>query len=90
MRVVTTAAVVMGLLIVVGVAVIATTVISRMSGGGAPVASVLLDEPEGTGIMGVAMAPDRMAVHLRGGGPDRVVLMDTKTGRIVNRTGLSR
>lgn len=88
-RAVTVAAVVMGLLIVAGVAVIATTLVSRMSGGGTPVASVLLDEPMGTGIMGLALAPDRMAVQLRGGGPDRVVVVDTRTGRIVNRTGLS-
>jgi len=84
------AAVVMGVLIVAGVAVIATTLVTRMSGGGAPVASVVLDEPVGTGIAGVALGPAGMAVQLHGGGPDRVVLVDTKTGRIVNRTGLGR
>ena len=87
---VTVAAVVMGVLIVAGVAVIAVTLVTRMSGAGASVVSVVLDEPVGTGITGVALASDRMAVQLRGGGPDRVVVVDTKTGRVVNRTGLGR
>ena len=90
MRAVTAAAVVMGILIVAGVAVIAATLVSRISGAGAPVASVLLDEPAGTRITGVAMAPDRLAVSLGGAGPDRVVLVDTRTGRVVNRTALAR
>ena len=89
-RAVTVAAVVMGILIVAGVTVIAVTVATRMSGAGTPAASVLLDEPEGTHITGVALAQDRLAVQLSGAGPDRVVLVDTKTGRMVNRTALAR
>jgi hypothetical protein len=38
----------------------------------------VLEEPEGTRIAGIAAAQDRIAVQLRGGGPDRVVLVDPR------------
>ena len=78
----------MGVLIVAGVAVIGVTLVSRMSPGGAPIASVLLDEPVGTHIVASALAADRLALQLGGGGPDRVVLVDTKAGRVLGRVQL--
>ena len=73
----------MGVLIIAGVAVIAVTLANRMSAVGAPIASEVLNEPTGS-----ALAPDRLAVTLQGGGPDRVVLVDTKAGRVLGRIGL--
>jgi hypothetical protein len=50
----------------------------------------VLDEPAGTHIAGVSMLPDRLAVQLQGGGPDRVVVVDSRSGRVIARVGLSR
>jgi Family of unknown function (DUF6476) len=51
--------------------------------------SATLAEPEGTRIVGVSEGGDRLAVHLQGGGPDRVVLVDPRTGAVVGRVGLA-
>ncbi len=83
----------MGVLIVAGVTGLVVTMMQRMSAVSAPNASataLALDEPEGTRIAGAALGPDRMAVQLSGGGPDRVVIVDTKSGRVVGRVGLAR
>ncbi|MBC7802038.1 MAG: hypothetical protein H7Z10_15590 [Gemmatimonadaceae bacterium] len=84
------AVVVMGILIVAGTVGLAVVVAGRMSSGSTPIASVLLDEPEGTRIAGAAAAPDRVVVQLQGGGPDRVVVVDTRSGRVLGRVGLAR
>lgn len=91
------AVVAMGVLIVAGVGVMGVTLVNRMSAygggnaspGGGGAASVLLDEPEGTRIVSVSLAPERLVVQLQGGGPDRVVLVDTKAGRVLGRVGLA-
>ena len=79
----------MGVLIIAGVAVIAVTLINRISPAAGPIASVLLQEPAGTRILGTALAPDRLAVTLGGAGPDHVVLIDTKAGHILGRVDLA-
>ena len=86
--------VVMGVLIVAGVAVLGTALVSRMSGGsmgsgsGGPV-EVKLTEPAGSHITAASLAPDRMAITVVGGGAeDRVVLVDTKAGRVLGRVRL--
>lgn len=84
------AVVAMGVLIVAGVLVLGVVLVSRMSPPAGTIASVLLDEPAGTRIAGASVAPDRMAVQLQGGGPDRVVVVDTKLGRVLGRVGLTR
>lgn len=89
MRALLVATVVMGVLIVAGVAVIGTALFTRVAVPAAGPDAVLLEEPAGTRINGVALAPDRMAVQLSGAGPDRVVVVDTRTGRVVNRTALA-
>jgi Family of unknown function (DUF6476) len=88
--------VVMGVLIVLGTVTLVVLVLQR-AGGGARVAvpagvsvAQLLDEPAGTSIAGIALAQDRLAVHLHGGGPDRVLLLDPHTGAISLRVGLAR
>jgi hypothetical protein len=80
---------VMGVLIVVGVATLAIAIVRRLAD---PVstASLVLDEPPGTRISGVSAAGDRLAVLLLGGGPDRVLLLDARSGRVVGRVGLAR
>ena len=83
----------MGVLIVVATTVLVVLIAHRLGGGaqaGRPVAaaSVLLDEPAGTRIVGIAAAGERLAVQLQGGGADRVVLVDPRNGDVVGRIGL--
>jgi Family of unknown function (DUF6476) len=91
MRALQAAVIVMGVLIVAGVATIVVTVVSRLSGGGAGAAATqaLLDEPAGTRIAGASVAADRVAVQLQGGGSDRVVVVDTRSGHVIARIGLA-
>lgn len=84
------AVVVMGVLIVAGVVMLGVALTQRMSSSGGGIASLLLDEPVGTRIAGTSMAPDRLAVVLQGGGADRVVVLDTRSGRVLGRVGLAR
>ncbi len=49
----------------------------------------MLDEPAGTHIAGVSTSADRLAMQLQGGGPDRVVVVDLRTGRVVARAALA-
>ena len=93
MRAVKIATIVMGVLIVLGTTVILVTIVKRtMSGPAAPekAFAAVLDEPVGTGIAGIAASGDRLAVHLHGGGTDRVVLINPSSGAIVGRIGLAR
>ncbi len=89
MRALKVLVVVMGVMIVVGVAVVAVTIVRRVAatgGGTPPVAAsalpsrVVLDQPPGTRIAGIAATSDRLAVRLEGGGPDRILLLDPRTG----------
>jgi hypothetical protein len=85
------AVVVMGVLIVAGVAVLAVALTQRVGtlvavGAAAP---VVLDEPAGTHIAGVSALPDRLALTLQGGGPDRVVVVDSRSGRVLGRVSLA-
>jgi hypothetical protein len=79
----------MGVLIVLGVGVIGVTIARRMAAAPGGAAAVL-DEPAGTRIAAVAGAGERLAVLLQGGGPDRVVLVDPRTGAVSGRVGLAR
>ncbi len=91
MRALLVAVIVMGVLIVAGVATIAVTVVSRLSGSGAAgvATRAMLDEPEGTRIAGLSVAADRVAVQLQGGGADRVVVVETRTGHVIARIALA-
>lgn len=85
------AAVIMGILIVVGTGVIIVTVVKRMGGGSAPSnVTVVLDEAEGTRIIGIAAMSDRLAVLMQGGGPDRIVLIDPHSGAQAGAVTLAR
>jgi hypothetical protein len=81
--------VVMAVLIVVGTTVLLGVIIRRIGSPALPTqVAVLLDEPAGTRIAGIAAVGDRLAVRLEGGGADRVVLLDTRTGVVAGRIGL--
>ena len=82
--------IVMGVLIVGGTAVLGVVLARHMGGGSAAPFAVLLDEPSGTRIAGIAGAGDRLAVQLQGGGPDRLVLIDARSGATAGRVALSK
>ena len=98
MRALQAAVLVMGVLIVAGFGVVVVTVVHRLGSSGgaysaasaAPAASVILDEPAGTRIAATSTAADRLALTLAGGGPDRVVVLDTRSGRVIARASLAR
>ena len=94
MRAVRFAAIAMGVLIVLGTTVILVTIIKRTVSGPAALPekayAAVLDEPEGTTIAGIAQVRDRLAVQLRGGGADRLLLIDPGTGTVVGRLSLKR
>jgi hypothetical protein len=88
------AVVVMGVLIVAGFALLVGVLVSRVGGGSSsgravPVAATL-DEPAGTRIASVAASAERLVVSLQGGGPDRVVVLDLRDGRVLARATLMR
>ncbi len=90
MRALKAAVVIMGVLIVAGVVGLGVALTQRLSGQAGTNASVVLDEPVGSRIVGASVSPDRMAVQVQGGGPDRVVMVDTKAGRVLGRVSLAR
>jgi hypothetical protein len=80
----------MGILIVVGTAVVAVTIVQRSGLAASQVmADVVLGEPPGTHISGVASLGDRVAITLTGGGPDRVAIIDLHRGSVAGRISLA-
>ncbi|MBW4090557.1 MAG: hypothetical protein HIU82_05540 [Proteobacteria bacterium] len=92
MRVLTAATIAMGVLILLGTTVLVVTIIHRAAGPApaAPVGPIalVLHEPAGTAIAGIAGAGGRLAIALHGGGPDRVVLVDPRSGVVAGRIAL--
>ncbi len=95
MRALKIVTIVMGVLILGGTAVMIAAIVKR--GGISPPAAVpgrafstVLDEPSGTSIAGVVQEGGRVVVTLRGGGVDRVVVVDAVSGTVVGRIGLGR
>jgi hypothetical protein len=87
----------MGVLILVGMAVIIVTIVKRATSPAAGPAGVpgetfatVLNEPAGSAIVGIAQVRDRLAVQLRGGGLDRVLLIDPASGAVVGTISLAR
>lgn len=90
MRALKVAVIVMGVMIVLGVVGLGFA-LTRVVFGVPPVlTSTTLDEPAGTRIASISALPDRLAVQLSGGGPDRVVVIDLRSGRLIARTTLTR
>ena len=84
--------IVMGVLIVAATTLLVVLIVRRIGGAApaVPVAQIatVLDEPAGTHIAAIATAGDRLAVQLQGGGADRVVLVDPRSGDVVGRIAL--
>jgi hypothetical protein len=82
----------MAIMIVAGVVVLGVTIMRRLSGppGGMVSAAVVLDEPAGTRIVGFASLPDRLVIQLQGGGPDRILFVDPRSGQALGRLVLAR
>ena len=51
---------------------------------------MVLDEPAGTRIGGIAAVSNGLAVLLQGAGPDRIVLVDPRTGKEAGTIALAR
>ena len=94
MRALKIATIAMGVLIALGTTVVVVTIVKRTMSGPAGLPdrtfAAVLDEPAGTGIVGIASVRDRLAVQLHGGGADRVLLIDPASGAIVGRVSLTR
>jgi hypothetical protein len=90
MRMLKLAVVVMGVLIFAGVTLLSVVVARRSLSVPGPLAPVVLDEPAGTHIVGVSTLSDRLVLRLQGGGADRVVVVDLRSGGVVGRVGLAR
>lgn len=86
MRALKAAVVIMGVLIIVGVMFVGTVIVRRSLApapgtAGTRVAEMVLDEPPGTHIAEISPLPEGTALRLEGGGPDRVVVVDLRSGR---------
>jgi hypothetical protein len=90
MRMLKAAVVVMGVLILAGVTVLVVVIVGRLSAPAGPPMRAVLDEPAGTRIVAISALPDRLALQLQGGGPDRVVVLDMRSGRELGRAMLAR
>lgn len=80
----------MGVLIVAGTLTIGLTVVHRSLAVPPVAANAVLDEPAGTRIAQVLSVSEGLALRLEGGGPDRVVVVDVKTGKVAGRAMLAR
>lgn len=91
-RALVAASAVMALLIVAGGGLL-VAMLARRTLAPAPVeggvADVRLAEPPGTRIAGASGPPEAVVLRLEGGGPDRVVVVDSRSGRTLGRIGLA-
>lgn len=88
LRVLKVAVIAMGVLIVAGVATLATLIAGRVAPSRGHVRDVRLGEPSGTGVANATLSGDRVLLVLRGGGPDRIVVLDSASGQVLARIGL--
>ncbi|ABI61748.1 hypothetical protein [Granulibacter bethesdensis] len=79
------AVILMGVLIIAGVVALAILIPQRMGGAGwfqQGAQSISVPAPSGSRIASVGLSDKRLALHLQGGGPDRVVIVDMATGAV--------
>ena len=82
---------VMGVMIVAGMVTLGMLLAQRLASPPADrVGSIMLDEPAGTEMVSVVPMGDALLVQLRGGGPDRAVLVEARSGKVLGRIGLAR
>ena len=89
MRALLTAVIVMGVLIVAMTATLAVVIVRRLAVAPTLLAQAMKEAP-GTHMQAIAPAGDRLAVLLQGGGADRIVLLDPRSGQVVGRIGLAQ
>ncbi len=76
----------MGVAIVVATAALGVLIARRLSPAGAGTSfTSTLRQPDGTHLVAIAGVQDRLALWLQGGGADRVVLIDPRTGAVSGR-----
>ena len=85
LRALKVAVVAMGVLIVAGVATLATMIVRRVAPSPTEARAVRLGEPSGTAVASATLAGDRVLLTLHGGGPDRLVVLDLASGRVLAR-----
>lgn len=90
MRALTIAVGGMGVLIIGATIALVVLVVQRVAGPGGATVSAVLDEPAGTRIAAAEASPDWIMLHLQGGGADRVVVVDPRSGRVLTRVALPR
>ena len=90
MRALQAITIIMGIMIVGGTVTLAVLIVQRLKAVPAAPASLLLDQPGGTHIAGIASVSDRVALLLQGGGPDRVILIDPRSGALAGQVRLAR
>ena len=90
MRVLQALVIFMGVLIVAGVAVVAVTIVGRMSPSALPSPSSVLREPPGTHIASATANGRQLVVVLQGGGPDRIAIVDLATGKTTGHVALAQ
>jgi hypothetical protein len=95
MRVLQAAVIAMGVLILAGTAAVVAIVVHRASAPrpstpAAGAAPLVLDEPAGSRIAASALTGERLLLQLSGGGPDRAVVVDLRSGAVLARIGLAR
>jgi hypothetical protein len=82
--------VVMGVMIVLGMVALGVLLARRVAAPPPAMATLTLDEPAGTQILSANHSGDTVALTLRGGGPDRVVMIDARSGRVTGRIALAK
>ncbi|MBV8092940.1 MAG: hypothetical protein JO110_06860 [Acetobacteraceae bacterium] len=90
MRALRAIAIIMGIMIVGGTITLAVLIVQRLKAVPTVAASLVLDQPVGTHIAGIASASDRFALLLQGGGPDRVIFIDPRSGALTGQVRLAR
>ena len=77
-------------MIIAGVVGLVVILGQRVMGAGpAGTVDMRLEQPAGTRIAGVTSMSDRVVVQLQGGGPDRVVVLDGRSLRVLGRLTLA-
>ncbi|HEY6433058.1 MAG TPA: hypothetical protein VIZ17_13850 [Acetobacteraceae bacterium] len=91
MRILTALTVAMGVLILLGTTVLVVALVKRPASGiGTNPVDLALDEPAGTRITAITSVADQLALELQGGGPDRVILINPRSGVVAGRITLRR
>ncbi|MGH7119033.1 MAG: DUF6476 family protein [Acetobacteraceae bacterium] len=93
MRVLKIAVVAMGVLIVAGTTVLVVLIargVSTLGPEHPAVPQAALNEPAGSRIVAMTRVGNRLALAFEGGGePDRIVVIDPSSGRVLLRIGIS-